>query len=293
MGCFSSVCHSEKYNKSNKEGEKIKVIYNDKIISKIAAAKNTYNYNFDNMNLTDLNFLNRIFPKSNKTGDNNKDLIIKVFSANNNNIDKIPKEFFKNITKIVKIDFSFNQIKEIEYEICNKTTLKFLSLNNNKITDIPNNFNNLKNLKELNLSNNLLNKNIVSETLFNLDSLEILNLSHNKIKDFPINLLLNQKLMEINLSYNSIENNISNDYWSKTNLQNLDLSFNNLTVNNLSQNIFFCSNVSILNLKGNKIKLEELKHIKGFEKFVERRKQRKDQAFLHNLAINFDFCGLD
>ena len=71
------------------------------------------------------------------------------------------------------------------------------------------------------------------------------------------------------------------------------LSFNKIAIGDLAENIFDCSSVSNLNLKGNKILLEELKHKKGFEKFVERRRQKKEQGFWHNLAINFDFCGLD
>ncbi len=158
---------------------------------------------------------------------------------------------------------------------------------------IPSGLFKLKNLKELNLSHNLLHDSEANEKIRSLESLEILNLSHNKLKTFPIKIILNEKLLELNLASNSIEAPISNEFWDKSNLQYLDLSFNKIAISDLAENIFNSSNVSNLNLKGNKILLEELKHIKGFEKFVERRRRKKEQGFWHNLAINFDFCGLD
>jgi Leucine-rich repeat (LRR) protein len=305
MGCFSAKCHSDKSNKAkgSESSKNQMTISNDKISAKLAAAKNTLNYNFDKMKLESLNVLNKLATKNsikekNKAeksdlNNNSDEIMVKVFSANNNFLRNIPKEFFKKVTKITKIDFSFNEFQEIDEIISEKTTLKILLLNNNFLNSISKGFLNLKNLKELNLSHNLLNESEVNEKLIGLENLENLNLSHNKIKTFPIKIIKNEKLFELNLSNNLIESAISNEFWDNSNLQYLELSFNKLTISELADNIFNCSIVANLNLKGNKILLEELKHTKGFEKFVERRRQKKEQGFLHNLAINFDFCGLD
>lgn len=301
MGCFSAKCHSEKPKKSIIiEGPKHKVIIsNDKLSAKIAAAKKTLNYNFDNMRLESLDELNKIVPIANPINENsgnkkdNNQIIVKVFSANNNQLKGIPKEFFKKIKKITKIDLSFNEFQAIDEIITEKTTLKILLYNNNSINFIHKSISQLKNLKELNLSHNLIKYFEANEKLNCLENLEFLNLSYNNLETFPLKIISNPKLLELNLSHNHIESSIGNEFWDKSILQYLDLSYNKLAISDLAENIFDCSSVSNLNLKGNKILLEELKHKKGFEKFVERRRQKKEQGFWHNLAINFDFCGLD
>jgi len=302
MGCFSTKCHSDKSKHNNNENSGIKIKPDDKISAKIAIAKNTLNYNFDNMKLNNLDFIDKIQINNNALKNNintqqfesfSKNIVVKVFSANNNHIKNIPREFFKRVSKITKIDFSYNEFQEIDEVLCALKTLKILIFNNNLISFIPKNFNELTNLKELKLSHNQLNEIEVEDKIREMENLELLDLSQNKIRSFPIKILLNKKLIDLKLSNNLIEIKISNEHWSNSNLKNLDLSYNFITANNLSEEIFNASRVSNFNLKGNKITLEELKHIKGFENFVERRKQRKDQGFMHNLAINFDFCGLD
>jgi Leucine-rich repeat (LRR) protein len=148
-------------------------------------------------------------------------------------------------------------------------------------------------LKELNLANNLIISEELSNKLYDLDNIQSINLSQNKLKIFPIDILKNKNLCYLNISNNLIDNDIPNKYWEFSNLENLDLSFNKLKIVNICKEIMKISKISNLNLKGNSIKIEELKTIEGFDLFYERRKQRKNQGFIHNLAINFDFCGLD
>lgn len=290
MGC---VCVQQKPG-LEKNNEKLRIVANSQIVHKVAIAKKTLNYNFDNMDLKNLEFLNELVAKDeNSKPPEMEKFPVKVFSANNNSIENIPMNFFKKIGKITKIDFSYNQFRQIELPICEKIELKILFFNNNKINFIPGEFQYLRNLKELNLSFNLLEDSEVSEKLVNLQNCESIKLSCNRLKIFPINLITNPKINTLCLDNNQIDNKILDEYWNKTSLQNLDLSFNKLSYQQLPEGLFNYSKVSNLNLKGNRIILEELKNIDGFDKFHDRRKKRKDQGFIHNLAINFDLCGLD
>jgi Leucine-rich repeat (LRR) protein len=319
-------CSKDNENSSKHKTSKLRsFLGNDIILQKILTASKTLNYNFDNMDLKDLEFLNEYEKiisdndekddvndneninknininrnklkalKSNKDKEKEKEnKSIKVFSANNNKIRYFPKEFFKARKKVIKIDLSFNDLISIDPCICEIETIKFIILNNNKISSIPNNFVSMKQLKELNLANNLIISEEISNKLYDLDNIESINLSGNKIKNFPIDILKNKNLSYLNISNNLIENDIQNKYWEFSNLDNLDLSFNKLNIGNICKEIMKISKISNLNLKGNLIKIEELKTIDGFDLFYERRKQRKNQGFIHNLDINFDFCGLD
>jgi hypothetical protein len=112
MGC---VCSNENENSSKQKTSRLRsLIGNEIILHKILSASKTLNYNFDNMELKDLEFLNNY--EKIISDDENKDIeninrnklkslnsnkekekenkSIKVFSANNNKIKYIPKDFF-------------------------------------------------------------------------------------------------------------------------------------------------------------------------------------------------------
>ena len=296
MGCN---CSQSNKNKPKHNISQLKsIIGNDIILQKIISASKTMNYNFDKMNLQNLDFLDdyekKISKKDSASGKSNKEInSIKVFSAYNNKIKNFPKEFFKGLTKVIKIDMSFNILNSVDPCICEIEFIKYIILNNNKLTSLPKNFNSLKHLKELNLANNLLISEEISHKLDELENIESINLSGNILKTFPIEILKNKLLSNLDVNSNIIEDNIQMENWKDSSLVNLDLSFNKLKIGNICSDIMKNSKVSNLNLKGNLVKLEELKSIEGFEEFIERRKQRKNQGFIHNLAINFDFCGLD
>jgi len=251
-----------------------------KLNEKISNGKITKVYNFNNMNLDLL-----------KIDDENFSEKINVFSASNNNLSSLENTIFskEKIKKIIKIDLSFNKFLTIPNEIFKfSDSLKILNFSNNKITNISNNIQNLKNLKELYLNNNKI-INLPSE-FFKLNLLNNLDLSNNEIQTFNEDFIFIKNLIFLNLSKNKIETLPENN-WSKSNLIHLDLSFN--LIKNIPNEILEYSKITLLNLKGNFITKSNLRDLKGFEIFSERRKRLKDQGFKYDLDMTFSFCGLD
>ena len=252
----------------------------EKLNEKISNGKITKVYNFNNMNLDSLKIdEDQIIEK------------INVFSASNNNLFSLENTIFskEKIKKIIKIDFSFNKFLNIPNEIFKfSDSLKILNFSNNKIINISNNIQNLKNLKELYLNNNKI-KNFPSE-FFNLNLLNNLDLSNNEINIFNEEFILIKNLTFLNLSKNKIEI-LPEKNWNKSNLIHLDLSYN--LIKNIPNEMLENSKITLLNLKGNLITKSKLRDLKGFEIFSERRKRLKDQGFKYDLDMTFSFCGLD
>lgn len=248
------------------------------IADRIKRAQITKTYNFDKMNLTSLKELNYYL--------DNKE--ISVFSARENRLFDIPEQFFKNIIKVIKIDFSFNEFEEISEILLEKRTLNYLFFTNNKINRVPLNIAYLQNLKELDFSNN--NISTLNDGFTGLINLEIFRINNNQIKEFPECLLNLEKLDSLIINNNLIEI-IPNQNWEKSNIRNIDISFNKLS--KVGQNFLKNSRVSLLNLKGNNIAKKEFINSDGYLNFEERRKNRKDQGYFKNLDINFTLCGLD
>jgi leucine-rich repeat protein SHOC2 len=243
---------------------------------KIKRAEKTMSLNMDNENLNSLDHLNDTpLPYLN------------VFSAHNNCLSSLPQEFFEKLTKIKKIDLSNNRYETIDIVIFHKESLERLNMSENLLSNIDMRINKLSFLKELNLSRN----NIIHlDENIKFPSLQVLELSHNRIKIIPNSLILSAKLEFIDLSHNEIIS-LPEENWENTNITTINLEENN--INNLPRNFLLNSKISVLNLKNNKITKSQILRDEGYEAFENRRKLKKDQGYMRNLDIDFNFCGLD
>jgi Leucine-rich repeat (LRR) protein len=251
----------------------------EELLEKINRSFITKSYNFDNLNLSSLNFLDKyICPNQ-----------IKVFSAIGNELLNLPARFMSQIKSIKLINLSKNKFNTIDDSITNIIEVFTLNMRTNLISKIPGSIQQLVFLKDLDLSNNLLTS-IPDESFLSLFNLEILKLSYNKFLDFPFCLAYMEKLEILYIDHNAIDI-ILDDIWQTSKLQTLDISFNKLQY--LGEGFLSESEISNINLKGNLITRIELYKMPGYEVFETRRKQRKDQGFDRNLEVDFELCGLD
>jgi len=243
---------------------------------KIKRAEKTMSLNMDNENLDSLDHLNDTpLPYLN------------VFSAHNNCLSTVPQEFFEKLTKIKKIDLSKNRYETIDNVIFQKESLERLNMSQNLLSNIDLRINNLLLLKEMNLCRN----NIIRlDENIKFSSLEVLELGHNRIKIIPKSLILSPKLEFIDLSHNEIDS-LPEENWENSNITTINLEGNK--IHNLPRNFLLNSKISVLNLKNNKITRSQIVRDEGYEAFENRRKLKKDQGYLRNLDIDFNFCGLD
>ena len=244
-------------------------------------------FNYDNSSLSSIDFLNKI----------NQGLsIVNVLSAENNKLNSLPTDFISNLTELKKINMKRNIFKSIPdvilFSNCSKT-IKNIDFSHNNINSLNNlEKSNLDSLIELNLSSNSID--YFPEVKMNY--LTILDIRSNNIVNFPYSLLKITTLERLFLNNNKIsliknDKLKQNDSLISSNLVHLDISYNNLFT--IPSEFLLNSKLSNLNLKGNKIKLSELRNIDGYESFLERRKVIKNIGFQNNLDINFDICGLD
>lgn len=148
---------------------------------------------------------------------------LKELNVSKNNIKKIPNAFSK-IKYLEYINFSFNELKEVnllfeqgyyckyfdvsfnEIEQVNQINLlknaTSIKLNNNRISELPQEINQLKKVKVLDLSNNQLL--YLPRTIIGLIKLEELNLENNQLGSLPPNLKRLRKLKILNLGGNPI-----------------------------------------------------------------------------------------
>ncbi|PSN32750.1 hypothetical protein C0J52_19693 [Blattella germanica] len=207
----------------------------------------------------------------------------------NNKITRIPSNLFNGmrsscLTEIGFLDFSYNQIKDIEpgsfVQVCSFNVIDF---SNNNLTSISvGTFNGTERLKLLDLSENNITQ-ISANSFIGLESMDSLVLNRNSFKYFKYTQnesnFLNVRvlslssceleeikedtlknfgsLVELALDSNFIHNISCGAFQNLTDLNLLELPFNNLT--NLSSCMFEGLEIlKILNIKENKIqKLEE------------------------------------
>ena len=80
--------------------------------------------------------------------------------------------------KIIKINLRWNRLTSIPVELCNLKQLKILELNNNNLTSLPKEIVKLENLEELNL--NINNLSTLPKEILQLEKLKVLNIKNNK-----------------------------------------------------------------------------------------------------------------
>ena len=115
------------------------------------------------------------------------------------------------------------------------------------LSELPESIYHLHALKNLNLSNNNLER--LSDKLRQLSQLQNVNLSHNRLNQLPENIYQLSKLQNLDVSFNAITE-IPNNLDRLQNLTNLNLSHNN--VSNVPQCFSQCRALTHLDLSSNK-----------------------------------------
>lgn len=190
----------------------------------------------------------------------------RVLNLRNLCIESIADDAFHNVQRVVKIDLSFNKIKELKPPVFNGLVfLLVLELNNNHIEHIyPNVFDELVSLKRLNLNFNKL-KNLDSPALNPMQSLLEFYCANNQLEDVDWDRQNLPKLRVFDVHSNKLtylskcltqtslvcfEDEIPSGFVSD--LQYLDVSQNN--IQNLTQfDINYSTKIAYLNAAYNKI----------------------------------------
>ena len=119
---------------------------------------------------------------------------IKELIIQSQNIIKLHKNFFQNLSNLTFLDLSNNSISKISKKILQFPNIKYLILNNNLISVIPFYLSELLLLEEIQLENNLIQ--LIPINIQNFPHLKILNISSNKLTTLPVELGL-VKTLEI------------------------------------------------------------------------------------------------
>ncbi|KAK6617632.1 hypothetical protein RUM44_005220 [Polyplax serrata] len=156
---------------------------------------------------------------------------LEQLSLNDNNILLIPASALGRLPRLVYLDISYNRISALSRDILQSTAgeLVYFNLARNVIREIPEGtFQDLKNLKILNLNGNLLSK-VNGHTFLGLeDTLEYLHLGQNKIKSLSGPDLGLPKLVFLDFSGNAFTTLPWTQFTQLLNLRHFNLSHNNL-----------------------------------------------------------------
>uniref|UniRef100_A0A8C5P780 Osteomodulin n=1 Tax=Leptobrachium leishanense TaxID=445787 RepID=A0A8C5P780_9ANUR len=193
----------------------------------------------------------------------------------NNFIDDLQEEAFKNATELQWINLDNNRIKKVEKKILEKMdNLTYLYLEKNQLKEVPSYL--PPRLEQLRLSRNQISKippgvfskmghlilldlhhNKLSDGVFNkntfkgLNGLIQLNLAHNILRKMPPT--VPESVNQLFLDKNNIED-IPNDYFKDLpNLAFLRLNYNQLSEKGIPKNTFNISSLLVLQLSHNKL----------------------------------------
>lgn len=243
----------------------------------------TKNFNYDGLGLKSLDFLDNL---------NGDKIEAKVLSAESNRLISLPEKFLSKSLGLKKLSLRSNLIASLPAVISSLSSLETIDLAENKLNSLSLHaldFSALQSLIILDISNNMIST--LPESIKTARRLEVLKVNHNSLEVFPCRVVSQmERLDEFHVSRNQIRQ-FEGAQWSNSRLRLVDLGFNKL--GEIPAEIFRDSAVSSLNLKGNPIKLEQLKNVDGYERIIERRRASKDKGFRSNLDINFDLFGLD
>jgi len=157
----------------------------------------------------------------------------------------------KSLTKLIISYYNGNSpsqpLGEFPESLCQIKQLKELKVRD-QLTFIPKCINKLKNLENLDLSNNEI-KEIPSE-LGDLSKLKYLDLSENDLTTISSSLKNLSKLNYLNISLNKLTS-ISSGIYKLKNVETLDLSYNSIT--KITSNLKNMTNLKELNLSSNEI----------------------------------------
>ena len=125
---------------------------------------------------------------------------IKELIIQSQNIIKLHKNFFQNLSNLTFLDLSNNSISKISKKILQLPNIKHLILNNNLISVIPFYLSELLSLEEIQLENNLIQ--LIPINIQNFPHLKILNICSNKLTALPVELGLVKTLEILLISKN-------------------------------------------------------------------------------------------
>ena len=117
---------------------------------------------------------------------------IKELIVTNQNLIKINKNIYQNLTNLTSLNLSNNSISKISKKIVQLSNLKHLILNNNLISVIPFYLSDLIYLEEIQMENNLVQ--LIPIVIQNFSALKILNVGSNNLEKLPVELGLMKNL---------------------------------------------------------------------------------------------------
>uniref|UniRef100_A0A7M4EWD4 Keratocan n=1 Tax=Crocodylus porosus TaxID=8502 RepID=A0A7M4EWD4_CROPO len=193
----------------------------------------------------------------------------------NNFIEDLPEESFKNATELKWVNLDNNRIKKVDKRVLEKLdNLVFLYMEKNKLREVPNFL--PPNLEQLRLSRNHISK--IPAGVFNkLQNLVLLDLHKNELDDMDFNKNTFKglkNLMQLNLAHNTLRKlppgvpsaihqlfldrnfieDIPSEYFkSFPNLAFLRLNYNKITDKGLHKNCFNLTNLLVLHLAYNNL----------------------------------------
>jgi hypothetical protein len=128
--------------------------------------------------------------------------------------------------RITKLAIGNKKLTDLPNDIENLSALEYLDLSSNQISDISANFHSVPTLKHLDLENNHIEK--LSQKFGNFNSLESLNLSKNRLKSLPDTFRTMPKLKVVDISNNQLQT-LPKSFSSLSQLKKFDCSDNQLT----------------------------------------------------------------
>jgi Leucine-rich repeat (LRR) protein len=185
-----------------------------------------------------------------------RNIAVQTDDRNELEIYEMPDE---EIAKLIDIHFKAEGLTEIPNFIYKVEKLKFLNLDSNNITDIPEIFvDTLSNINLLSFSNN--NIKSLPKNIGNLKSLRALSLDENNITSLPESFGNLENLKDLYLEDNNITS-LPESFGKLQNLLYLDLSNNNLTT--LPESIKNLKNLENLKLRGNPMSKEYIERLEN------------------------------
>ncbi|KAK9880923.1 hypothetical protein WA026_013256 [Henosepilachna vigintioctopunctata] len=154
---------------------------------------------------------------------------LRILNLNSNNINNITA-IFNNLTSLQYLDLSENAITDLKgHDFANLTSLLELKMNKNKIKKLPSlEFSCMKNLEVLRLSNNFIDQ-IDINAFEGLQELETLDLGNNLISNIPEKTFQNlHGVIDMNLTGNLLEVFQISRFAGLPRLRTLNLSHNHI-----------------------------------------------------------------